>query len=85
MKTIKIWNDAPSEKQLADICRGIEDGAVAIMPTDTLYGICLGMTLNSMEVQPSASVKNHTVTSTPKHIGGESVYPYLSEMSYFMR
>lgn len=40
MKTIKIWNDAPSEKQLADICRGIEDGAVAIMPTDTLYGIC---------------------------------------------
>ena len=40
MKTIKIWNDAPSEKQLADICRGIEDGVVAIMPTDTLYGIC---------------------------------------------
>ncbi|WP_301828131.1 hypothetical protein, partial [uncultured Muribaculum sp.] len=36
-------------------------------------------------VTKTASVKNHTVTSPPKHIGGESVYPYLSEMSYFMR
>ncbi len=40
MKTIKIWNDNPSGKQLDDISRELEAGCVAILPTDTLYGIC---------------------------------------------
>lgn len=40
MKIIKIWNNSPSGKQLDDICGEIERGAVVIMPTDTLYGIC---------------------------------------------
>lgn len=40
MKIIKVWNDNPSEKQLSDICKDIEAGNIAILPTDTLYGIC---------------------------------------------
>lgn len=40
MKTIKIWNDDPSERQLSEICRDLELGAILIMPTDTLYAIC---------------------------------------------
>lgn len=40
MKTIKIWNDSPSDRQLAEICRDLEMGASMIMPTDTIYGIC---------------------------------------------
>ena len=40
MKTIKIWNDSPSDKQLDEICSMLEHGEIGIFPTDTLYGIC---------------------------------------------
>lgn len=39
MKTIKIWNNEASSKQLDQICRDLEGGEVMIMPTDTLYAI----------------------------------------------
>jgi len=39
MKTIKIWNDAPSERQVKEIAAILADGQTAILPTDTLYGI----------------------------------------------
>lgn len=39
MKKMKIWNDAPSDKQLDQICALVEDGAVIVMPTDTLYAL----------------------------------------------
>lgn len=40
MKTIKIWNDSPSERQLQEITEEIKAGKLAIIPTDTLYAIC---------------------------------------------
>lgn len=39
MKTIKIWNDTPSSKQLDEICGALENGEIIVLPTDTLYGI----------------------------------------------
>ena len=39
MKTIKIWNDNPSERQVDEICSLIENGEIIILPTDTLYAI----------------------------------------------
>lgn len=39
MKTIKICNDCPSERQLAEICRDLENGSVMILPTDSIYAI----------------------------------------------
>lgn len=39
MKTIKIWDDTPSERQLSEICRDLEAGQIMIWPTDTLYAI----------------------------------------------
>ena len=39
MKTIKIWNDSPSERQLDEIASLLNEGQVMIWPTDTLYGI----------------------------------------------
>lgn len=39
MKTIKIWNDNPSDRQLTEICSELEDGNIIILPTDTLYAI----------------------------------------------
>lgn len=39
MKTIKIWNDEASSKQLDEICNGLEGGQIMIYPTDTLYAI----------------------------------------------
>lgn len=40
MKTIKIWNDNPSDRQVRDIAALLRDKNIMIMPTDTLYGIC---------------------------------------------
>lgn len=39
MKTIKIWNNEASERQLDQICAMLRDDQVIIIPTDTLYGI----------------------------------------------
>lgn len=39
MKTIKIWSDSPSERQLDEIASLLEQGQIMIWPTDTLYGI----------------------------------------------
>lgn len=39
IKTIKIWNDKPSEKQLNEAADLILSGSVAIIPTDTLYAL----------------------------------------------
>ena len=39
MKTIKIWNDSPSEKQLAEIADRLKEGEIMIYPTDTIYAI----------------------------------------------
>ena len=39
MKKIKIWNDEASEKQLDEIKEYLKNGDIAIIPTDTLYGI----------------------------------------------
>lgn len=39
MKTIKIWNNDASERQLTEICQYLEDGQIMVLPTDTLYAI----------------------------------------------
>lgn len=39
MKTIKIWDNEASSRQLDEICRELEAGNIMIMPTDTLYAI----------------------------------------------
>lgn len=39
MKSIKIWNNEASERQLDQICAMLQDHQVIIIPTDTLYGI----------------------------------------------
>lgn len=39
MKTIRIWNDNPSENQVREIVDLIREGRVAIIPTDSTYAI----------------------------------------------
>lgn len=39
MKTIKIWNDSPSEQQVEEIVDEIKAGKPVIIPTDTVYAI----------------------------------------------
>lgn len=39
MKTIKVWNDNLSERQLDEIVSELEMGSIIIYPTDTLYAI----------------------------------------------
>lgn len=39
MKSIKIWNDTPSEKQAEQIAGRLKAGEIWIIPTDSLYGI----------------------------------------------
>ena len=39
MKTMKIWSDQPSDRQLDEITRDLRAGQIMIWPTDTIYGI----------------------------------------------
>ena len=39
MKIVKIWNDNPSDRQLNEIVRDLDNGGIVIYPTDTLYAI----------------------------------------------
>lgn len=50
MKTIKIWNDSPSDRQLNEIVRDLENGMTMIWPTDTIYGIaCDALNVKGIE------------------------------------
>lgn len=50
MRSIKIWNDDPSPQQVAEIVSLLEEGAVMLTPTDTLYGIaCDALNQRSIE------------------------------------
>ena len=39
MKSIKIWNDSPSDKQAEQIAERLKAGEIWIIPTDSVYGI----------------------------------------------
>lgn len=56
MNTIKIWNDNPSSKQIQDIVDCLEDGKIAIIPTDTMYAI-VGNALDSSAVERICRLK----------------------------
>lgn len=50
MRKIKIWNDNPSDRQISNICKCLEDGEIAIIPTDTLYAIvCDALNVKAIE------------------------------------
>lgn len=50
MKTIKIWNDSPSDRQLDEIASRLKDGEIMVYPTDTLYAVgCNALDLKAVE------------------------------------
>lgn len=57
MKTIKIWNEQISENQLDEICTALENGEIALLPTDTLYAICCDA-LNSKAIERICRMKS---------------------------
>ncbi len=57
MKSIKIWNDTPSEKQLLQIAERLKAGEIWILPTDSIYGIMCDA-LNQKAVRKVCSLKN---------------------------
>ena len=56
MKSIKIWNDTPSEKQAIMIADLLASGEVWILPTDSVYGIMCDA-LNQKAVARVCSLK----------------------------
>lgn len=57
MKSIKIWNDEPSEKQAVQIAEHLKAGEIWIIPTDSLYGIMCDA-LNQKAVREVCELKN---------------------------
>lgn len=57
MKSIKIWNDAPSDKQAQQIAERLQDGEIWILPTDSIYGIMCDA-LNQKSVKRVCELKN---------------------------
>ncbi len=39
MKSIKIWNDTPSDKQAEQVAEWLKTGEIWIIPTDSIYGV----------------------------------------------
>ncbi|MBD5298715.1 MAG: threonylcarbamoyl-AMP synthase [Bacteroides sp.] len=56
MKTIKIWNNEISGRQLDEVCSALERGEIVIMPTDTLYGITCDA-LNPKAIERLCAIK----------------------------
>lgn len=56
MKTIKIWSDDPSDRQLNEISRDVEMGMTVIMPTDTIYALACDA-LNSKAIDKICRLK----------------------------
>lgn len=57
MKTIKIWNDNASDKQVSEIASILADGQTAILPTDTMYALACDAT-NMRAVERICALKN---------------------------
>lgn len=57
MKTIKIWNDNPSDKQLEEICDYYKQGNLVLLPTDTLYAVTCDA-LNAKAIDKICRLKN---------------------------
>lgn len=57
MKTIKIWNDKPSDSQIIEIADLIKSGELAIMPTDSVYAIVCNA-LDSKAIAAICRLKN---------------------------
>ncbi len=56
MKSIKIWNDAPSDKQAEQIAERLKAGEIWIIPTDSIYGIMCDA-LNQKAVRAACDLK----------------------------
>ena len=57
MKSIKIWNDNPSEKQAEQIAERLKAGEIWILPTDSIYGIMCDA-LNQKAIRKICLMKN---------------------------
>lgn len=57
MKSIKIWNDSPSDKQAQQIADRLLDGEIWILPTDSIYGIMCDA-LNQKAIRRVCGIKN---------------------------
>lgn len=50
MRTIKIWNDNPSESQISEIVKVTEAGGIVLYPTDTVYALgCDALNVKAVE------------------------------------
>lgn len=56
MKRIKIWNDKPSDRQIQEVCKEVEQGKILIMPTDTIYALACDA-LNSKAIDKICHIK----------------------------
>lgn len=57
MKSVKVWNDTPSDKQAEQIADHLKEGEIWIMPTDSIYGIMCDA-LNQKAVRKACELKN---------------------------
>lgn len=72
MTTLKTWDQTLSDKQLSQICKQLEDGALIIWPTDTIYAIACHA-LNSKAIDKLCSIKGINPDKTNLSIVCDSI------------
>ena len=80
MKSIKIWNDAPSDKQAEQIADRLKAGEIWILPTDSLYGIMCDA-LNQKAVRQVCDLKG----LNPDKINLSIICPDISTAAEYAR
>ncbi|MDE5774452.1 MAG: threonylcarbamoyl-AMP synthase [Muribaculaceae bacterium] len=86
MKTIKIWGDRPSDKQLTEIAGHLERGGLLIIPTDSVYAIVCD-SLNSKAIDRLCSLKGidpdkNTLSIICSDISMASEYANIDDASF---
>ncbi len=88
MKSIKIWNDAPSDKQAEQIAERLKAGEIWIIPTDSIYGIMCDA-LNQKAVRAVCELKGinpekNNLSIICDEISMASEYARISDKTFSM-
>lgn len=86
MKSVKIWNDSPSDRQIEQIADRLAAGEIWIIPTDSIYGIMCDA-FNTKAIDKVCRLKNinpekNNLSIVCANISMASEYAKITDSAY---